>query len=46
MTELSHIESPLVAGPTRSLESLFADWLYVPVDERNGRHYLLTLVEN
>ena len=39
MTELSHIESPLVAGPTRSLESLFADWLYVPVDERNGRHY-------
>ena len=39
MNELSNIESPLVAGPTLSLESLFADWLYVPVDERNGRHY-------
>jgi hypothetical protein len=39
MTELSHIETPLVAGPTRSLESLFADWIYVPVANDHGRHY-------
>ena len=39
MAEHANIESPLVAGPTVKLESLFADWTFVQVDERNGRRY-------
>ena len=39
MTELATIERPLVAGPTVKLESLFADWTYVPVATDHGRHY-------
>ena len=33
MADHANIGSPLVAGPTVKLESLFADWIYVP-----GRH--------
>lgn len=39
MANHANIESPLVAGPTVRLESLFADWTFVPVDDRNGPHY-------
>ena len=39
MANHANIESPLVAGPTVKLESLFADWTFVRVDERNGRRY-------
>ena len=35
----ANIESPLVAGPTVRLDSLFADWIYVPVANDHGRHY-------
>jgi hypothetical protein len=39
MTTHANIESPLVAGPTVKLESLFADWIYVQVATNPGRHY-------
>ena len=39
MASHANIESPLVAGPTVKLESLFADWAFVQVDDSNGRHY-------
>ncbi len=39
MADHANIGSPLVAGPTVTLESLFADWTYVPVSTDNGRHY-------
>ncbi len=39
MAAHANVESPLVAGPTVKLESLFADWTFVQVDERNGRRY-------
>ena len=32
-------ENPLVSGSTATLESLFADWTFVQVDDSNGRHY-------
>ena len=35
----ANIESPLVAGPTVKLESLFADWTYVQVATDHGRRY-------
>lgn len=37
-THANH-ECPLVAGPTATLESLFADSIFVRVAEGNGRHY-------
>jgi|GEM_PF-6919316 len=39
MANHANIESPLVAGPTVTLDSLFADWTFVRVAEANGRHY-------
>ena len=39
MADHANIESPLVAGPTVKLESLFADWIYVQVATDHGRHY-------
>ena len=39
MANHANIESPLVAGPTVKLDSLFADWTFVRVAEANGRHY-------
>ena len=33
MANHANIESPLVAGPTVKLESLFADWTFVRVDD-------------
>jgi hypothetical protein len=39
MADHANIESPLVAGPTVKLESLFADWTFVQVDGSNGRRY-------
>ena len=39
MADHANIGSPLVAGPTVKLESLFADWTYVPVATDHGRHY-------
>jgi len=32
-------ENPLVSGSTATLESLFADWTFVQVDDSNGRRY-------
>ena len=39
MTTHANIESPLVAGPTVKLESLFADWTFVQVATDHGRRY-------
>jgi len=39
MADHANIGSPLVAGPTVRLDSLFADWIYVPVANDYGRHY-------
>ena len=39
MADHANIGSPLVAGPTVTLESLFADWIYVQVATDHGRHY-------
>lgn len=39
MAEHANIENPLVSGSTATLESLFADWTFVRVDDSNGRHY-------
>ena len=39
MANHANIESPIVAGPTVALDSLFADWTFVQVDDSNGRHY-------
>ena len=39
MTTQATSENPLVSGSTATLESLFAYWTFVQVDDSNGRHY-------